>query len=392
MRLLSVLALVLVWSLSPPVAAQSSTGSILDEPAFKATATRGLDLLYNMQFEQANAIFGVLAAQHPDHPVGPFLQALVPWWQILMDLSDESMDRQFFDAMDEVIARSDRMLRRNRRSVDARFFKGAALGFRGRHRANRRSFLPAARDGLRAMDYVISVAEDNPRNADYAFGRGIYDYYAAAAPERYPWSRPFVALFPAGSKSRGLAALHRTFRDGTYLQAEAAYFLLQIYYIFEPDYTKSRQFISFLRERYPQNAFFHTMEGRIEWRFGQWENSDRIFRAVMRGYGQGRTGYNAAAAEQALYYLAMAEFRRDNVSQALAHLARLERLADERPDNSAFVALGRLRQGMAHDIRGERDQAVRRYEEVLNLRDIAGSHDRARLYLRAPFRGSTIIG
>lgn len=383
MRLLAPALLGMLLLAAPPASAQSS--SILDDPAFKATATRGLDLLYNMQFRQADAIFGALASRYPDHPVGPFLQALVPWWQILMDLSDESHDRVFMDAMSEVIARSDRMLRRDRRSVDARFFKGAALGFRGRHRANRRSFLPAARDGVRAMDYVISVAEDNPQNADFAFGRGIYDYYAAATPERYPWSRPFMTLFPAGSKSRGLAQLHRTFRNGTYLQAEAAYFLLQIYYLFEPDYVKSRQFMNWLRERYPDNAFFHTMEGRVHWRFGNWEQSEGVFRAVMRGYGQGRTGYNDAAAEQALFYLARIEERKGNPGQALALLTRLEQLGARRPDDSPFVILGRLRHGMMHDVRGEREQALRRYREVLDMPNFSDSHDRARQYMRRAY-------
>lgn len=369
--------LLLVLLLAAPAEGQRAQQSVLNEPGFQATASRGLDFLYNMQFEQAEAIFGALAARNPDHPVGPFLGALVPWWQILMDLSDETHDADFMRAMDEVIARSDRMLRRNRRDTDARFFKGAALGFRGRHLANRRRWLPAARDGLRAMDYVIGVADDNPRNADFAFGKGIYDYYAAATPERFPWSRPFVAMFPGGSKSRGLATLHRTFREGTYLQAEAAYFLLQIYYLFEPDDVKSRQFIGWLRTNYPDNAFFHAMEGRVYWRFGHGEESERIFRSVMRRYGQGRTGYNDAAAEQALYYLALAEARRQNHGQALALLARLERLGENRGD-TAFVVLGRLRQGMAHEARGEREEAMRRYREVLRMRDAAGAHERAR--------------
>jgi tetratricopeptide (TPR) repeat protein len=374
--------LLLVLLVAVPAQAQRSQESILDDPGFRATASRGLDFLYNMQFDQAEAIFGALAARYPDHPVGPFLGALVPWWQILMDLSDESHDAAFMSAMDDVVARSDRMLRRNRRNVDARFFKGAALGFRGRHLANRRRWLPAARDGLRAMDYVIGVADDNPRNADFAFGRGIYDYYASATPERFPWSRPFVAMFPTGSKSRGLATLHRTFREGTYLQAEAAYFLLQIYYLFEPDAVKSRQFITWLRERYPDNAFFHTMEGRVYWRFGYSDESERVFRAVMRRYGQGRTGYNDAAAEQALYYLALAESRRQNHGQALALLARLERLGQSR--QGAFVVLGRLRQGMAHEARGEHEEARRRYREVLQMPDVAGAHDRARHLLDRP--------
>lgn len=370
-------------------AASAQSRSVLHDPAFEREATRGLDLLYNMQFEEAGAVFDRLAARTPDHPVAPFLQALVPWWQVLMDLSDTSHDAAFFAAMDEVIARSDRMLRRDRDNLDAQFFKGAALGFRGRLQANRRSWLKAALDGKRAMDHVLDVAAAEPDNADFLFGKAIYDYYAAAIPERYAWSKPFVAMFPSGSRSRGLAAMHRTFRDGTYIQTEAAYFLLQIYYLYEADFGKSVQFIDWLRARYPDNAFFHAMEARIYARFGRWDRSEEVFQAVMRRYGQRHTGYNDAIAEQALYYLGRAQQMRSNHGQALALYYRLEQIAEGRPQNSAFQTLGRLRQGMAHDARGERQKALQRYREVLRLEDFSDSHDRARRYIETPYGRSS---
>jgi tetratricopeptide (TPR) repeat protein len=379
--LVAVLAVGLVGVL--PVRAQPS---VLEDPAFEAEATRGLDLLYNMKFDEAAPIFDRLAARYPEHPVAPFLQALVPWWQILMDLSDTSHDDAFFDAMDEVIERSDRLLRRDRDNLDAKFFKGAALGFRGRLQSNRRRWLKAALDGKRALDYVLDVAEeDGGDNADFAFGKAIYDYYAAAVPERYSWSKPFVAMFPAGSKSRGLAAMHRTFREGSYLKAESAYFLLQIYYLYERDFGKSKQFIGWLRDEYPDNAFFHAMEGRILSRFGRVDEAERVFQAVMRRYGQGETGYNDAIAEQALYYLGRGQQLRQNHGQALALFYRLEQIAGAREQDSAFETLGRLRQGMSHDARGERQKALRRYREVLRLEDFAGSHDRARRYIDRPY-------
>ena len=366
-------------------AAQAQTVSVLDDPAFKAEATRGLDLLYNLEFDRAEAIFDRLAARHPAHPVAPFLQALVPWWQILLDLSDTSHDDAFFDRMDEVVDRADRLLRRDGDNRDAKFFKGAALGFRGRLQSNRRHWLKAALDGKRAMGYVLDVADEGDQNADFLFGRGIYDYYAAAVPERYSWSKPFVAMFPAGSRSRGLAALHRTFREGTYLKAEAAYFLLQIYYLFERDYAKTRQFIGWLRQEYPDNAFFHAMEGRIYARFGHWDEAERVFQTAMRRHAAGDTGYNDAVAEQALYYLGRGEQMKQNHGQALALFYRLERIAEGRPQPSAFETLGRLRQGMSHDARGERDKALRRYREVLRLNDFSGAHDSARQYIDRPY-------
>ena len=38
-----------------------------------------------------------------DRSFAAFLRALVPWWQILLDLSDTSHDAGFYDDLDEVV-------------------------------------------------------------------------------------------------------------------------------------------------------------------------------------------------------------------------------------------------------------------------------------------------
>ena len=367
--------------------AQASQPSVLDDAMVQFQAKRGLDLLYNMKYEQALALFDTIDRRYPAHPIGPFLKALDTWWKILADLSDTSHDEAFFAAMDEVIERSDRLLKRDAQNFDAMFFKGAALGFRGRLRSNRGDWFQSARDGLRAMDYVLGVAKKDPGNHDYVFGKGIYDYYAAAVRERYPFARPVMIFFPSGDKARGLAELERTARHGRFLQTEAAYFLLQIYYLFEQDFDKSVEYATWLRERYPDNAFFHTLEGRIYGRWGQWDRSERIFADVLARYKQRRTGYNAAAAEQALYYLSRARMSAGAYEQALAHLNQLEALGARNDRESYFKVLGLLRQGMTLDALGRREQAAVRYRKVLGMKDWADSHARAKEYLERPYRG-----
>jgi tetratricopeptide (TPR) repeat protein len=385
--LLLLLFLVPFAAADPPDAMPRPADSVLDDPVFQREAQRGLDLLYNLEFERAQPVFDALARRHPDHPVGAFLQALVPWWRILLDLNSTEHDDAFLDALEETVERADRLLRRDRRNLDAIFFKGAALGFRGRHLANRRSYWKAAWAGKGALDYVLALNRREPARADFGFGTGIYDYYAAVIPERYPWSRPFVALFPDGDKGRGLAALHRAFRDGVYIRTEAAYFLLQIYYLYERDYAKSLQFISWLREEHPDNAFFHAMEGRIYFRFGVPDRGVDVFREVLARFEAGKTGYNAAAAEQALYFIGRRAMDRQRDAEAERAFARLERLARKNPNPTIWQTAGRLRHAMLADARGDRQAAVRRYREVLRLRDAWGAHEDARRYLKQPFAG-----
>ncbi|MFQ5568496.1 MAG: tetratricopeptide repeat protein [Rhodothermales bacterium] len=366
-------------------ASSGSSASVLDDPFVRSRAKRGLDLLYDMEFEQADALFDQIDRRFPDHPIGPFLKALNTWWKILLDFSDTSHDRAFFDAMEEVIDRCDRLLKRDKQHFDAMFFKGAALGFRGRLRSNRRDWFKAATDGKRAMDYVLGVAKKDPDNHDYIFGKGLYDYYAAVMPGRYPFVKPVMAFFPKGNRERGLQEIERTARHGYYIQTEAAYFLLQIYYLFEKDFDKSIEYVTWLRERHPGNSFFHAIEGRIYARWGHWTRSELIFTDVLERFKQGQAGYNAALGEQALYYLARAKMMRRQYHDALAYLLQLEALSARNPDDTYFKVMGRLRQGMAYDALDQRSVAMDRYNQVLSMKDWGNAHTLAERYLERPY-------
>lgn len=384
----SIFCVLLVVGASTPVDAQSpsaANASVLDDVVVQHQTKKGLDYLYDMKFERARQMFELVDEGHPQHPIGPFLLALNTWWEILIDLSDESHDDEFYAAMDEVIRRSDRLLDRDKNNFDAWFFKGAALGFRGRLRSNRGDWFKAAKDGIRAMDYVLGVVKREPDNADYAFGKGIYDYYAAAVPDRYPYVKPVMVFFPNGDRSRGIRELERTVRDGRFIQTEAAYFLLQIYYLFEDDYAKCVYYADWLRERHPSNSFFHTLEGRVYAKWGQWPVVREIFGDVLTRYKNRQTGYNAALAEQALYYLARSHMAENSYERALSFLDQLQSLAARDTEKSYFEVLGRLRQGMSQDALGRRTEAIAAYRDVLAMEDASGSHDRAQRYLERPF-------
>ncbi|MEZ4702418.1 MAG: hypothetical protein R2834_18945 [Rhodothermales bacterium] len=369
------------------VHAQSRGGTILDDPRVRELGKIGLEHLYNMEKEEANAAFLQIEALYPDHPVGPFLKGLNIWWDIMIDLTSTEYDDAFFHEMDVVIDRSNRMLKRDRDDFDAIFFKGAAHGFSGRLKSNRGQWMKAALDGKNALDYVMKIAEKDPSNADYVFGKGIYDYFSVVIPRQYPMVRPFTLFMPKGDIDRGLAELRRTMDEGYFIRTEAAYFLLQIYYGYEEDYKHSLEYIQWLRKEHPRNSFFHAFEGRVYVRWGRWRQAAEIMEDVVRRYDAGEPGYSDAIAEQAFYYLGRSQMAYREYDAALASFERLERILDRDGVPSGFKVLGYLRLGMINDALKNRSRAEAYYRQVLKLDDWAGAHDRAEEYLKKPYQG-----
>lgn len=370
--------------LASPAAAKQR--SILDDAAFRDDARRGLDLLYDMDFAAANAVFAGIEQRHSGHPVGPFLRALAPWWEIQVDPEDKSRDDAFFDAMGEVIDRCDRRLRRDRDDLDAMFFKAGALAFRGRLHSDRKNWLRAARDGQKALRLLKEVRQRDPGNPDLLLGIGLFDYLADVVPEQYPILKPFARLFPKGNRARGLQELSQAVEQGTFVPTEAAFCLVQIHYIFERDYATSLHYARWLRQRYPNNSLFHIYEGRTFARLNLWREARQDLLDVLHRHAEGRTGYRGDVTQQALYVLGRDEVKWKQYADALPYLERLERLPTHGRIDNDYKAYGRLYRGMALDALGRREEALYWYNRALATRAPDEVHDRARTYLKAPYR------
>lgn len=383
------ICLVLLLALGAAAPAMAAPKSILDDPAFQEDALRGLDRLYTLDFAGANAAFSAISARYPEHPVGPLLQALPAWWEIQLNPDDESRDKVFLAAMDQVLKRSDKRLKRNRGDLDALFFKAGAYAFRGRLYADRKHYLRAARDGQKALKHFQEVRKRDPNNPDLLLGAGLFDYLADVVPDQYPILKPFARLFPRGDKQRGLRELHEAMERGRYVSTEASFSLLQIYYFFEKDYATSLHYARLLRERYPGNSVFHLYEGRAYARLNLWGEARRVLGEVAEKQASGETGYTNNVAEPAFYLLGRDGVKGKRYAEALEVLERLEEIPRTGKKESTYKVYGRLYRGMALDAMGQRQEALRLYQQVLSARGSGNdkARDQARGYLKQAYRG-----
>jgi len=143
-----------------------------------------------------------------------------------------------------------------------------------------------------------------------------------------------------------------------------------------------------LRQRHPDNPYFHNFEGRVYAKWGRWTRAHEVFSEVVARSEDGQAGYNAHMEEIARYYLGRERLYREKYDEALSHLQRLNVLASRDEAGSRFQVLGALYEGMVYDAMGEREKAKRRYRDVLAMDDPVGVHDRAERYLSEPYSRS----
>lgn len=380
-------SIILILLLAPCLSAQEPTNSAFTK--YDEEVLKGIDLVYNLDFNEADAAFTNIINKDPKSPVGHFFKGMVLWWKMMLDLDNTQYDETFSDYMEKVIELCDEKLEMSDRDVEAMFFKSGALGFRGRLRANRGQWLKAALDGKDALPIVSRIQKVSKGNIDVLFGLGIYDYYAEAIPEQYPVVKPLALMFPKGDKKRGIARLDSCIKFGHYAKVEAIYFLMQIYYVYEKDFAKATEFAKQLHQRYPDNPFFYTYLGRCYAASGFWKEAEEIFTDVWKKYQKGVKHYNERHVREAHYYIGLAMMNRHDLKDAHAHFTNAVNLSlkVDSKEPSAFRVLSELRLGMIYDAQGDRAKATQHYKNVLNLKEHQDSHKKAKLYLRHPYSG-----
>ncbi len=348
----------------------------------------GVNQIYGIEFDKAEKTFDMVVKEYPTHPSGKFFKAMITWWRILLDLDNESMDDKFYDQLEECIDMCDDIIDDNEKSVDALFFKGGSLGFRGRLLAIRESWFDAALDGKEGLALVFDAYKANPKNVDIQLGFGIYHYYAEVIPQRYPVVKPFMVFFPKGDKARGLKELENVAWNGRYALLESRYFLMTLNFQFEENMDEARKWGNILLKDFPNNPNFQKYYGVTFVKENNYKEASKIFRDIYNKSLKGMLGYNKRYKREASYYLGM-DFKNRNIADSAAYYFDIsEKLSREidKEKESGFLINSVLYLGMLYDQLGQRDKAVRYYNEVLKLRERNDSHTLAKQYLKAPYK------
>lgn len=372
---------------------QTGTAQWLPDWRAEQHVQEGIELVYNYQLDSARTKFQKVVDRHPEHPGGHFFVAMVDWMRILVNLEDTSLDERFYEQLERVIDLSDKILDRRSHDIGALFFKGGAIGFRGRLRAHREQWVRAANDGRRALPIVRKAKRLSPDNADIMLGEGIYNYYAAVIPEMLPWVRPFLIFFPSGDKEEGLEQLRTASKEGRYAGIESAYFLMQILYFNENKYREGFEISQMLYERFPGNPLFHRYYGRFNVALGRWDEAYKTFSSVIDRYNEGVEGYNTHAIREAKYYVGQYLFNRNKLEEALDHYAAVIEYSNEldTDNQSGFIILATLRTGMIYDALEQRETALEYYRKVRSMDDYQGSRNLADRYMQNPYNRGGMV-
>lgn len=348
---------------------------------FDSRVNEGIKQIYNIKFTEAEKTFRSVMADYPEHPAGRFFLAMIDWWKILLDPDNESYDEIFYQKLEDVIYQCDQILDKHPKDVDALFFKGGSIGFRGRLRAFRESWLKAADDGREALPIVEEAAALDPNNMDVQLGFGIYNYYASVIPNENPIIKPLMIFFPDGDKEKGIQQLKNTAFNGKFAKYEARYFLMTLYYRYENNSVIADDYAKLLQVDFPDNPVFEKWRGRIAVRRGDYFLADSVFRNVLSKAEKKLFGYSTPATlREAFYYVGNNLKNNGQLDSAKIYFDKCileSKKIDEDGEESGFQVNAVLFLAQMAETLNKKDEAINLYEELLEMKEFGRSHTAA---------------
>ncbi|MCX6155192.1 MAG: hypothetical protein NT007_13645 [Candidatus Kapabacteria bacterium] len=343
----------------------------------------GAKYVYNLQFIEASYCFNRVQQLYPGHPVGYFMDAMVDWWKINLNQDDTQFDKVYLKKIDKVLDVCQKILDTNAKDLNALFFKGGALGYRGRFHAIRKNWLSTASDGKDGLNILIECLKKAPSNPDIMLGTGIYSYFAAKLPEDFPLLKPLMVFLPAGDKKLGILELESSAKYARYTGTEAKVVLQQIYYQFEYDYYKALLISEDLYKQFPNNPYFKKYLARCYSANGRAAEAEILWRDILKSYMEKKFGHTMTVAREALYYIGRNLMMKNDLDNALKYFYKCDEACREldKSEISGFMVKLNLYVGNIYDLQKKRDLANAQYNKVLQMRDFDGSHYQAKFWL-----------
>ncbi len=231
--------------------------AFLDDSVATRIIRKGINHIYNHEFDESDLYLDSLQILYPDHPTIPFYKGMQLYWKNFPVPQDGDISDQFVQYIERSIALSDKFLEKDKMDIEGVFFDLAARSFLVMYYADNghpMKCFPHLNDVYRQL---MKAFELQDQFNEFYFFTGLYNYYIEAYPEAHPVYKPITRLFKNGDKESGLRMLDYAFRNTYFMKVEASHFLVIIYLGFEHNYPKALSYAEQLYSSFHNNSYFY---------------------------------------------------------------------------------------------------------------------------------------
>ncbi len=390
-----IVALLALVCMSPDAGAQ-----ILNRPTLRREITPAVDHIYNLNHVEAADLLNELHGKYPADPAIPLLRALNQFWQAELSRKDIGTHPYILEQLEEALDKNGAFEGDPAARESFHFVEFMAYALEARlwyFEEEDWSAVNAARKVLDHLDPVIDMAEGSPELSLIA---GLYHYYAVTYPREKTYLKPFMAFFPAGSVEKGMQELRVAASEANVGQAQALYYLTDIYLYEEENAEKAIRVSKRLHQLFPGNTWFHADYIRALMHDGQFAEAETACRTILDQFYQladnndrvitsQESPYTTQVMMRIYHYLGQIAYHQDEDAATAKDWfwdsRKMIRLSGM--DRDKYAAYNAYYLGLCEDRLGDRKAAIHYYKLALDHPDNSDIEAQAELCLESSCGG-----
>jgi tetratricopeptide (TPR) repeat protein len=248
---------------------------------FDARIDRGLEILYQGQYQEAIDTFDAFISQHPKNPAGYFFKAGA--YQLRsMAYETEAWDGIQESLLDSSLDLASQAVNQNKKDPWAFFIRGGTYAYRAAIKARAKDYFSALSNGLSAVSDLNKAAALDPQLYDAYMGIGSYHYFRTKATSVLKWL-PFIG----DNREQGIAEINLAIEKGRYSKVMAQNGLAWIYVDYGKYPLALEQALQ-LEKSFPQNHSFFWITPEVYWRTKQWEKAASAYAKLLQLVDEGK--------------------------------------------------------------------------------------------------------
>ena len=378
-------------------------GMLASLEAEENLVSRGFDHFYNLEYDQALAVFQQAASRDPNSPdVHNHIAETILFREMLRDGSLESelvsgdnaflrrakmnptpeTGRAFLNEITASMSLASKRLEKNPNDTGALYALGIAHGLRANYNwLVNKSWRESLSDATAARRQHNRITELEPANVDATLVQGLHDYVVGSLPLVFRMVGFLGGI--RGDKEKGLQTVENVARHGDRNRVDAQILLCALYRR-ENQPMRAVLLIEDLMRHYPRNYLLPLELSQMYSMAGDGQKALAAVETLARAKATHAPGLDRVSWEKIYFQEGTIQFWYRDLDHSLDNLKKVAAAAENLDLNTGAFAY--LRIGQIYDMTRRRDEAIFAYKKCIAFAPEADAARESRKYLASPYR------
>ena len=364
---------------------------------------QGFSHFYNLEYDEAIAVFDKAIAQNPGNPDlhNHMAQTLI-FREMFRNGALESelvsgnnsflrraklnpspeTEKRILEEIAKAMSISEARLKTNPKDTAAMYAGGIAYGLRSNYYwVVKKAWHDSLRDATAARKLHNRITELEPNNVDARLVQGLHDYIVGSLPWGYKMLGFLVGI--KGDKEKGIRTVQDVAKNGRLNRVDAEIFLCALYRR-ENQAKLAVPLVQDLIQRYPRNYLLRLELGQMYSTSGDGVRGLQAVDEVARLKAAHTPGFDRLPWEKIYFQQGSIQFWYNDLDRSLENMKKVTAAAEDVDLNTGVLAY--LRMGQIYDMKQRRAEAMAAYRKAIAYAPQADAAQESKRYLTTPYR------